>query len=44
MRFFTTQSIAAITWDTSVLPLASATLMLMIREFGAMPTKSDVFR
>ena len=33
----TTQSMAAMTCDTSVLPWASASLMLTIREPGAMP-------
>ena len=35
----TTQSIAAITWETSVFPWASASLRLTIREPGAMPRK-----
>src|SRR5664280_96457 len=33
-----TQSIAAITWDTSVAPSAAPTLTSMIRAFGAIPT------
>ena len=37
LRCWTTQSIAAITWDTSVLPWASATLRLITRAFGATP-------
>ena len=37
LRCSTTQSMAEMTCDTSVLPCASATLRLMIREFGAMP-------
>jgi hypothetical protein len=36
-RCWTTQSIAAMTCDTSVLPYASATLTLTIRASGAMP-------
>ena len=34
---WTTQSIAAMTCDTSVLPRASATFRLMTRASGAMP-------
>ena len=41
--FWTTQSMAAMACETSVWPLASATLMLTMRASGAMPTKSDEF-
>ncbi len=34
----TTQSMAAITWDTSVAPSESATLTLTMRASGAIPT------
>jgi hypothetical protein len=36
----TTQSIPAITWDTSELPQATATFTDTIRAFGATPRKS----
>ena len=39
LRFWTTQSIPAITWETSVAPLASASLTLTTRAWGAMPRK-----
>ncbi len=38
-RFSTTQSIAAMTCDTSVAPCESATLTLTRRASGATPTK-----
>src|SRR5688572_16309305 len=39
LRCWTTQSIPAITWETSVAPLASASLRLTSRASGAMPRK-----
>ena len=36
--FVTTQSIPAITWETSTLPSAAPTLTLTILASGAMPT------
>ena len=41
VRFWTTQSIAAMTCETSVSPDAPATLMLTIRASGAMPANSS---
>ncbi len=41
--FWTTQSTAAITWETSTAPSWSATLSCTSRESGAMPRKSVVF-
>jgi len=37
-----TQSMAAMTWETSVAPSVAPTLTLTIRAFGATPTKSVV--
>ena len=37
LRCCTTQSMAAMTWDTSVAPSAAATFMFRIRASGAMP-------
>lgn len=39
LRLATTQSMAAITWDTSIEPLLLATLILTMRASGATPTK-----
>ena len=40
VRFWTTQSIAAMTCETSTAPVLSATLTLTMRASGATPMKS----
>ena len=42
LRFCTTQSIAAMTCETSVAPWRFATFRLTIRESGAIPTNPSV--